>query len=623
MTPRLHFRLAEDLPTGHGHLHFGLHPNTLTAVAAAIAPAVVTAALATLGQVPPITAVATFVAPHAISHAHAYLWHRLRRDSKISYTNPVQEQARQAAIWSLPELVRKDKETAWSLPAREVGIGKAEWTLIERLYSDDAAEWGLFDVAERGSSSVWQRFLTSESVGRIIWTAPGPALWHSGRVVYDLAPGVERRGRVPWGLFARVVQPDSSKWDWAPLRIWQGEVRWSLARLQSWNGPVPIPRPIPPAPKPVPHGPGHLFFHLPHWPVPPSFQGRLHFGRRYSTARYGINMITDLSLVKLPNLEPIRFQSLTIEEAMDSHARLLRLIIRDRESYLLLQPDDDFNPAEVRATLNNYSWDFVVTDGDGGFSFGDIQFTVNAQSRIIYLGAPYAPSRDYSETNTRTAHQLADQEVENTGFEIVWDTADWLVPEGVFSYQNLTPLDALKRVTSAVGAYIRDDTIAPQVVVTPKYLIEPWLWSQQQPVTTISASQARSLTIQNLRHDDTNRVVVSGGNTGKVRVVAVRSGTAGDHSQALSSDSLICDIDAGAERTRQFFCAAGRHCDVVLSGIPLAPAPGDPKLLRLGDLVRVEWRDETPWIGMVTGVKINAQIGSLLMDVTLDHFLET
>jgi len=622
MIIRLRSRLAEDLPAGHAHLRSRLHSNTLTAVAAAIAPTVVTAALATLGPVPSITASATSVAPHAISHAHAYLWHRLRRDSQISYTISVQAQARQAAVWNLPGHARKDGWAAWSLPEKEVGIGTAAWALFGRPHTSGDARWELFDITERDGVAAWQRFLTAEATRRLVWTSPGPALWHVGRVVYDLAPGVERQGRAPWGLFARVVQPDSSRWDRAPLRIWPGEVRWSLSRLQSWNGPIPFPHPTPPPPKPVSHGPVHLFSAHPGWPVPPGFQGRLHSGRKYSTARYGINMITELGLFKLPSLEPIRFQSLTIEEAMDS-LRLLRIQIKDRASYLLLQPDEDFNPAEIRAVLNGYTWDFVVTEGSGSFAFADVTFTVNASSRIVYLGAPYAASRDYREANTRTAHQLVDQEVENTGFEIVWDTADWLVPPGVFSYQNLTPLDALKRLAGTVGAYVRDDPVALEVTIAPKCLIEPWLWQQQQPITTITASQSRSMAVQNLRHDDTNRVIVSGGNVGKKRVVAVRSGTAGDHSNALNTDSLICSVDAGTERARQFFCAAGRHCDVVLSGIPLAPAPGDPKLLHLGDLVRVEWLNEASWIGMVTAVKIDAQIGSLLQTVTIDHFLET
>jgi hypothetical protein len=332
-------------------------------------------------------------------------------------------------------------------------------------------------------------------------------------------------------------------------------------------------------------------------------------------------MITELGLFKLPTLQPIHFQSLTIEEAIDS-LRLLRVQIRDRASYLLLQPDDDLNPAEVRAVLNGYAWDFVVTEGGGSFAFADMSFTVNAQSRIVYLGAPYAPSRDYREANTRSAHQLADQEVENTGFEIVWDTADWLVPAGVFSYQNLPPLDVLKRLAATVGAYVSDDPTDLTVTLAPKYLIEPWLWSQQSPITTLTASQVKEYSLQNTRYDDCNRVVISGGNTGKVRVVATRSGTAGDHSKALSPDSLVCAVEAGTERARQFFSAAGRHCDVVISGIPLAPAPADPKLLHLRNLVRVTWGEET-WIGMVTATRIEAQIGRLLQSVTVDHWLET
>lgn len=669
MVIRLRSHLAESLPAGHGHLHSGLPLSLLTVAVAAIAPAALVTAAVTLVPLPvtatltaiapaaqvaatvtlgpiPVTATIAAVAPAAQSqatadlrwptiqatitasappplvHGHATLWYRLRRDLQVSYTVSSRVLANQVAGWGEPARTLSARGIGWSPPLPAVSLDRAAWSHFARPLASGESHWGQFDALSQPATASWQRFLTAEVPRRLVWTAPGPALWHVGRVVYDLAPGHERPERVTWGLFARVIQPHPSRWDRAPLRLWPGEVRWNLFRRQSWTGPIPPFRPIPPAPKPVPTGPGHLFSAYPGWPVPPGFQGRLHSGRKYSAARYGINMITELGLFKLPTLEPIRFQSLTIDEAMDSHSRLLRVQIKDRASYLLLQPDEDLNPAEVRAVLNGYSFDFVVIEGSGGFAFADTTFTINAQSRIVYLGAPYAPARDFREANTRTAHQLADQEVENTGFEIEFDSVDWLVPAGVFSYQNSTPLDVLKRLAATVGAYVSDDPTDLKVTIAPKYLIEPWLWGSQQPVTTLTASQVKEYSLQNTRFDDCNRIVISGGNTGKVRVVAVRSGTAGDHSKALSPDSLICDVDAGTEKARQFFSAAGRHVDVVLTGIPLAPAPDDPKLLHLGDLVRVEWGEES-WIGMITAVKIEAQIGRLLQTISVDRFLET
>jgi hypothetical protein len=421
-----------------------------------------------------------------------------------------------------------------------------------------------------------------------------------------------------WSLAAEMATARGVVWQSAPLRRMAGDVSWNRLVKIFWRLAPPQKTPNP-APAPIPPGPIRLFYHLPGWPIPPGIDIRLHYGTRPKSIGYAIHMITDLSCVLLPHLEPLRFQSLSIEWNRDSHSRLLRATILGHDSMALLQPDAGLNPVEVRTTLNGYSFDFVVTQITGTSSVAAHTWEVTAESPILYLTTPYAAARDYLETQTRTAQQLALQELTDTGFELEWDVVDWLVPAGVWSYQGLTPLEAIKRLAAAAGGHVEDHPTDHKIFVRSDYHIEPWLWSLQQPAVILSGANCRSLTDQQTRYADTNRVIVSGGAAGKVRVDATRSGTAGDRLQVLSPEPLWCHVDVGRERARQALASAGYHVDEVLADLPLAPAPNTPGVLQLGDIVEVHWLG-SEWIGQVIGNQINAAMGSLTQTLTVDRF---
>lgn len=323
-----------------------------------------------------------------------------------------------------------------------------------------------------------------------------------------------------------------------------------------------------------------------------------------------------------PGMVNIPVQSVTLQFDNESWAWGVSLTFKKAESMALLERQNG-EPQQVSIEIDGFYINAIIESWRQLTQFGETVYTATGRSPLALFAQPYAPIRSYLASEQQTAAQLIDHELLNTGWSASYHsslsqlfTTDWLIPGGVWSYQNKSPIDAILQIANAAGARAYADRTAQLVHIDPRYPVNPWVWPDTTPDTTIYNSLARSISSQLAPQPDYNHIYVSGQTQG-VLVSAIRTGTAGDKSMPMIIDSLITTVGAGRERARNVLAATGNQARVTVD-LPMNSITG---LLEPGKLVEIE--NVPSWFGLVTGVNINASQGIVNQQVEIErHYYE-
>lgn len=312
-----------------------------------------------------------------------------------------------------------------------------------------------------------------------------------------------------------------------------------------------------------------------------------------------------VEMVRLPGREPIPVKSVQISIDADSWAWGLAASL-PYSALPLIEPGAS-GGVEVEITINGVTWVMWVEGFDVRREFGQSSLSIRGRSRVACLADPYAPARSFVPASAFTAQQLAAQELTRpglaTGFDLDWRLPDWLVPEGAWSYQGLTPMAAIGRIVAAVGGTLNAHPHRKTLVARSRYPALPWEWASVAPDVELPIDFVKTLGLRWQEKPAYNAIFVAGervGVTGRV----VRAGTAGENLAPMAVDALITHADAARERGRTILADTGRQATVTLE----LPMPQRLGLIAPGALVAVS--DEADplhsWRGLVRATSISA-----------------
>lgn len=288
-----------------------------------------------------------------------------------------------------------------------------------------------------------------------------------------------------------------------------------------------------------------------------------------------------VDVVRLPGREPIPVKSLQIGIDADSWAWGLSASLPYR-ALELVEPTAA-GPVEIEITINGVSWVMLVESFDVRREFGQASLSIRGRSTAAYLAALYAPKRSFVPVTPFTARQLAEQELTRagltTGFALDWRLPDWLVPEGSWGYQSLSPMEVIGRIAEAVGGYVNAHPRLRTLVAKPRYPVLPWQWATVPADRVLPIDVVKTLNLRWQEKPTFNAVYVCGERAGVTGHV-VRAGTAGDLLAPTVVDGLITHADAARERGRAILADVGRQAIVTLE-LPMLSSIGllDPGLL--------------------------------------------
>ena len=324
-------------------------------------------------------------------------------------------------------------------------------------------------------------------------------------------------------------------------------------------------------------------------------------------------MIPTLSIVRLSDGADLQAISCSLRFDEKSFAWSFDAAI-PASSKALCNPDTT-DPVDVQISINGYTWTCIVTGYSDSRKFGGTGISISGKSRSAQLGKGYAPARSYTETSDRNASQLADQEMPS-GWTLIWDAVDWLVPAGTWSYHDLTPIEAIAQIAESIGAMTVPHNDDLSITVQPSYPTSPWDYPTATPYAVMPASVVASYDGQWEGRTDYNGIYVSGESGGSIALIK-RTGTDGANQLPLVVDKLMVDADPIRERGRVELAKSGvRKTETVR--LLLFPAPAsetNPGVIMPGRLLEIMEPDGSAWRGRSSDIRIDAGRGGDAMSV--------
>jgi hypothetical protein len=322
-------------------------------------------------------------------------------------------------------------------------------------------------------------------------------------------------------------------------------------------------------------------------------------------------------LTRLPERTAIDVASITVATDVDSFCWSLSATLNSTAALDLLRPGA---PVDVEVNINGHLFILQVERWNEGRQFIGGSRSVSGRSRSSSLAAPAGPIITRTESNNRTAVQLAEAALDDVaGWTIDWDLVDWLIPGGLWSCNEQTPIQILQDIAEAGHGFVQTDATTKTIQIKPRYSVMPWLWASSTPDLIIPESMILSMDGSWEPKTQYNAAFVSGTGTGGITAKVTRAGTAGDVAAPMFTHALITDTDVALAKGRGLLAASG-YWELQRLTIPLFASPAVPGLVLPGALLRVTKTSGSFWNGQVIGTSVTASRtrGGVVVRQTLD-----
>lgn len=274
-------------------------------------------------------------------------------------------------------------------------------------------------------------------------------------------------------------------------------------------------------------------------------------------------------------------------------------------------------PARVRVVVDGAEWDFLVEAVTRSRRHVATEVAVEGRSLSAAAGSPYEPERQWALEGDTTGAQLAAAANLFTELDVQFELDDWPVPAGVFSFTG-TPLGVVQRVAEAAGGMVISQRKGYGVIVRPRYAVLPNEWPEVSPDLELPLSVLDNESFRVADQPPYDGVVVSGQQQGVVGLVRL-AGTSGGFQAPMVTDSLITDAIAARQRGQAVLGQGGKQ-QLHTVTLPVVSVAGAAVVPQPGWLVRVA--DSPAWVGLVTGVQLDAQVASAVLTLTLERHTE-
>jgi len=335
------------------------------------------------------------------------------------------------------------------------------------------------------------------------------------------------------------------------------------------------------------NGPKDAYWYKPHdWDLPGP------------TARSYYIIMNTVSLKRVADDVAIPILGMDISTDLDSWCWSLSATLRREVDLDLVRPSGGA-PVEVEASINGNVWRFVIESYGHDRAYGSRGYSITGRSLSAYLADPYSLPESLLQATQMTAAQLADEALSGSGFSSSWQLTDWLVPAGVYSVANQTPMQQLLTIAAAAGGTVQSAMSATTISLLPWYAAMPWEWGAAAVEATLPSYQTKRTSYE--ARPQYSGVYVSGQAQG-VMCFVKRTGTNGSDQPQMVTDQLITETEAGLARGKRILADSGPRSVENIA----APLFDDPGLLKPGMLIDVVDGGST-WRGMVTGCQISAK----------------
>jgi hypothetical protein len=349
--------------------------------------------------------------------------------------------------------------------------------------------------------------------------------------------------------------------------------------------------PIDPPPPPPPVDPNHETFVIP------------------TQSAYLMQHVITTTLL---DLTPINLASVSLSLDADAFAWSFRgALINAAQLPLVKQVGSA--PVHLIVTINGYQWQVLVERIEHNRQFGQRSITLSGRGLTALLGQPYEQPASATQGDLLTVQQLAELQLP-TGWTLDWQTVNWNVPAGAYSYTNQTPIQALTNLASDIGAMLVPSRNSQAMTMLPRYPVLPWDFGVVPADVEIPEAVLMNLVQRPVVPSQANGVYVHGGEVGGQIGWCRRTGTDGAKLAQTVSNALMTDV-IGLRAVGERVLAA-QHEQPTIQSATLPLDGVDIPLIEVGQLVEITV-DSVPVRGIVNGVTIDATLSSVRQSIQL------
>jgi len=308
------------------------------------------------------------------------------------------------------------------------------------------------------------------------------------------------------------------------------------------------------------------------------------------------------AVTRISDNAPVEVKSVTIATDIKSWCWSLSCDVGSDLGISMLDPGAA-GTTPVKIEINDFTCVCQVDGWNHGVRFIGDSRSVSGRSLSAELAAPAAAAKTYIEPSAKNARQIAEDALQYTGWSLSWLMDDWLVPAGVFSCVDNTPMQILQSIAEAGGGFVQSHPETKTVVLAPVYKSMPWEWDTATPDIIIPENMMDSIDSEWQARPPYNGVIVSGTVDGGISMGITRNGTAGDLQPGMVTDPLLTATEVCRARGKYVLAGAGNRKRRRIS-LPVMRSPDVPGVILPGQLVSVT--GAVPWRAMVVSVAVTA-----------------
>jgi hypothetical protein len=329
------------------------------------------------------------------------------------------------------------------------------------------------------------------------------------------------------------------------------------------------------------------------------------------------NMLHTAS-VTLLNGTPILMNNLSLSHNADSFAwQFSGELLRKEDIALLTQSGG--TPVQLVVTINGVVFKVIPSPVvEHNYSFGRRSITVPGVGLTALLDRPYEQPTSATQDAQLTIQQLAELNLVS-GWTLNWSSAmpqPWVVPGGVYTHVQKTPIQALAGLAQDIGCILVPSRNSQEITITPRYPKLPWNFSQLSPDVVIPANAVTSVTHQTVIQSSINGVYVNcthnQGNSGRIGWCRL-NGTAGDNLASPVGNDFITDVIASRLLGERILSGYAPQPPIKSFTMPMDNATFP--LLEIGQFIEVS-ADNQAARGIVNSVSLHYNLTASDVDVS-------
>lgn len=516
--------------------------------------------------------------------------------------------AQVALAWAQTAAVQTALYAAWQTATPQQQSYAVPWIELRALQTQSTAPWRLLAARAATALLPWGATAPLQTQSTAPWRGVLPQHSTQATLPWQAANYWQLQAALPWSALQALQLAATLPWQAGSVRDTQAAWPWDAGAAvdvyASRFKPAGPPLPTEPQPPQAADARNHACLNL-HKPIS-SGAVLLNLGRPVQLDNcFGATLIVNntLDVITLADNQPLEVLGINMACDVDSYAWTLDLQLPNLAAYNRLVPDSN-GPKSVQITLNGYVWRFIVERVARSVQFNQPQFSAGGRSFTAYAAAPYTLPESGVNSSAALAQQLAVQALP-ADFNLLWQTEDWLVSEGLLRYDDKDAFSVAAQLWSAVGAVAVPSRNLKEFTIKSRYPASPWLWSTAAIDATVTEQQQLQVSAQYNAGAAWNKIYV-GGTTEGALVGVRRTGTAGDFLKPQVLDPLLCATPPCVERGRVELSAGGAKAACTLLTPLNAANVAEPRLRTLLELVEVQDAATGAWRGLVTGVRVAA-----------------